>query len=111
MGKKMKGADGEDAIVRVPQGTVVVDEATGELLTDAVEPGSRVVLARGGKGGKGNARFATPTRRTPRVATEGKPGESRRLRLTLKLLADVGLVGMPNVGKSTLLARSSNARL
>lgn len=109
-GKRQHGRNGEDLLLRVPVGTVVKDEQTGELIADLSEPGQRVVVARGGKGGRGNARFATPTRQAPRFAEEGSPGEERWLRLELKLLADVGLVGYPNVGKSTLLRRISAAR-
>ncbi len=110
MGKKMKGRDGEDLVLRVPVGTVVKDAETGEVLGDLVEPGQRLVVARGGKGGRGNARFATPTNQAPRYAEKGKPGEERWLLLELKLIADVGLVGLPNAGKSTLLSRISAAR-
>ncbi|OAQ21897.1 GTPase ObgE [Thermosulfurimonas dismutans] len=110
MGKKMKGRDGEDLILKVPVGTIVKDAETGEILGDLVEPGQTLVVARGGKGGRGNARFATPTRQAPRFAEPGKPGEERWLVLELKLIADVGLVGLPNAGKSTLLSRISAAR-
>ncbi|MBX6423756.1 GTPase ObgE [Thermosulfurimonas sp. F29] len=110
MGKKMTGRDGEDLILRVPVGTVVRDAETGEILGDLVQPGQRLVVARGGKGGRGNARFATPTNQAPRYAEPGKPGEERWLVLELKLIADVGLVGLPNAGKSTLLSRISAAR-
>ena len=102
-GKTMHGRRGADLVISVPLGTVVVDDETGELLGDLVEDGQRVLAARGGKGGRGNARFATPVRQTPRYAQPGESGQRRRLHLTLKLLADVGLIGLPNAGKSALL--------
>ena len=111
-GRKSKkhGKQGADRIVKVPPGTVVYDDATGEQLADLVVPGSRVRLARGGKGGLGNTHFATSTHQAPRLAEKGEPGEERWLRLELKLIADVGLVGYPNAGKSTLISAISAAR-
>lgn len=109
-GKNQTGARGEDAIVLVPPGTVVRDATTSDLLADLTALDQQVVVARGGRGGRGNASFASSTRQAPRLAERGAPGEERWLRLELKLLADVGLIGMPNAGKSTLLAAVSAAR-
>lgn len=109
-GSNRTGAEGEDIILKVPVGTMVYDEDTGELVHDFREPNERVIIAKGGKGGRGNARFATPTHQAPRECEPGKPGVERHLRLELKLLADVGLVGYPNAGKSTLISRISAAR-
>jgi GTP-binding protein len=104
------GHAGEDKVLHVPLGTRVFDADTGELLADLVQPDQQVVAGKGGRGGRGNARFATPTHRTPRHAEPGGKGEQRTLRLELSLLADVGLIGMPNAGKSSLLSRVSAAR-
>jgi GTP-binding protein len=109
-GNKKSGRSGEDMVVAVPPGTVVMDAGSGDVLADLVEPDARFVAAKGGRGGRGNARFATPTRQAPRKAEPGRDGEERRLLLELRLIADVGLVGFPNVGKSTLLSRVSAAR-
>lgn len=109
-GKDQTGKNGRDLIIRVPVGTLVRDGETGEILQDLLFNGQRFVAAQGGRGGRGNARFATPTHRTPRHAEKGEKGQQRLLRLELKLLADVGLIGYPNVGKSTLLAQISSAR-
>lgn len=109
-GKDQYGKGGEDLRVRVPVGTQVYDAESAELLADLSEPGQEAVIAHGGRGGRGNIHFATPTDRAPRRAEPGEPGEHRSLRLELKLLADVGLLGYPNVGKSTLIARVSRAR-
>jgi GTP-binding protein len=109
-GSNKTGRDGEDLNVLVPAGTEVYDAESGERLADLVTHGQRWVAARGGRGGRGNAQFATSTRQAPRFAEEGKEGGRLRLRLELKLIADVGLVGLPNAGKSTLLAASTRAR-
>jgi len=109
-GKDQTGKNGEDLVLRVPTGTLVFDDETGDLLQDLLFDGQRFQAARGGRGGRGNARFASPTLRAPRFAEKGEKGEERWLRLELKLLADVGLIGLPNVGKSTLLSKISSAR-
>lgn len=109
-GKKKDGRSGEDLVVPVPPGTVVLDIDKGLTIADLDAPGKRVVIARGGKGGRGNWHFRSPTTQAPRYAEPGEPGEERNLKLELKLIADVGLVGMPNAGKSTLLASASAAR-
>lgn len=104
MTKGMHGRGAEDLIIRVPQGTTVRDAETDKVLTDLVEHGQEFVVARGGRGGRGNIRFATPKNPAPEIAENGEPGEERDLQLELKILADVGLVGFPSVGKSTLLS-------
>ncbi len=109
-GSDKTGREGTDVMLKVPVGTIVYDELTGELVHDFSGPDDRVVIARGGRGGRGNARFATSTHQAPREHEQGFPGEERSLRLELKLLADVGLVGYPNAGKSTLISRISAAR-
>src|SRR6266566_2673993 len=108
-GQLSNGADGEDAVLSVPVGTQVLDEDE-RLIADLARPGARVVVAKGGSGGHGNKRYATATRQTPRFAEVGMPGEEGSIELRLKLLADAALVGLPNAGKSSLLARISNAR-
>ena len=109
-GRNKTGAHGETRLVRVPVGTSVIDEATMETLGDLTEPEQTLTVARGGRHGLGNARFKSSTNRAPRKTTPGEPGEARQLRLQLKLLADVGLLGMPNAGKSTLISTVSAAR-
>jgi GTP-binding protein len=109
LGKKMHGRGAPDKIVLVPLGSVIKDAETNEVLADMVEEGQRFLAARGGLGGRGNVHFATAQNRAPRRATGGQPGEERWLRIELKLLADVGLIGLPNAGKSTLLSKLSAA--
>ncbi|MBI4777185.1 MAG: GTPase ObgE [Deltaproteobacteria bacterium] len=108
-GKNMTGRSGKDREIRVPVGTVIYNTDTGELLQDLSEPGQRVVLLAGGRGGKGNAHFATATHRTPRFSQPGEPGQEMWVRLELKVLADVGVAGKPNAGKSSLVSRMSAA--
>lgn len=108
-GSNRTGRNGQDLVLEVPVGTEVIDEASGAKLADMVEYGQQVVVAKGGRGGRGNARFATSTNQAPRRADPGEPGEHLDLRFELKLLADVGLVGFPNAGKSTFIARISAA--
>ncbi len=109
-GKDMQGKQGEDLLVPVPPGTVVRDADTREVLADLLEDGQTVLVAKGGRGGRGNAAFKSSTNQAPRIAEKGEPGETRSLKLELKLIADVGIIGVPNAGKSTLLAAVSAAR-
>jgi GTPase len=108
-GSNCTGHSGADTILQVPVGTVVIDETSGDRLADLTQPGQRILVAQGGRGGRGNQHFAKPWHQAPREHEDGQPGEERHLRLELKLLADVGLVGFPNAGKSTLISRISAA--
>ena len=110
LGKDMQGKRGEHCLIQVPPGTVVRDDETGELIADLVEVGQRVLVAKGGRGGRGNHAFVSSTNQSPRIAEKGEPGQERWIRLEMKLIADVGIIGMPNAGKSTLLAAVSAAR-
>ncbi len=109
-GANRRGRDGEDVVLLVPIGTIIKEHESGEVLADLDEDGARVVIAKGGRGGRGNARFATPVEQAPRKFEGGRPGEELKIDLELKLIADVGLVGLPNAGKSTLLSRVSAAK-
>jgi len=109
-GSNQTGRSGDELLIPVPAGTIVRDAELGELLGELIEPGDRLVVGRGGRGGRGNARYTRSTNQAPRMAEKGAPAEVRRLRLELRLIADVGIVGLPNSGKSTLLAAVTNAR-
>ena len=108
--QNMTGHSGADLVIPVPPGTIVYNQDNGEVIGDLVEADQRLVIARGGRGGRGNSRFASSTNQAPRIGERGEPGESFALRLELKLIADIGIVGVPNAGKSTLLASVTNAK-
>lgn len=107
--KKKTGKNGKEQVIEIPSGTVVSDSATGQIIRDFIQPGETFVIAKGGRGGRGNARFKSSTHRTPRFAQPGEPGENLRIKLELKLLADVGMAGLPNAGKSTLIGAISSS--
>jgi GTP-binding protein len=109
-GKKKHGRSGADCIVNVPMGSIIKDAETDEVIVDLIEDGQNIIVAKGGVGGRGNTHFTSSTNRSPRLAGKGKPGSERWLRIELKLLADIGLVGLPNAGKSTLLSALSAAQ-
>jgi GTP-binding protein len=109
-GSLKTGRSGRDVVLRLPVGTIITDLDTNRIIADLNEPGARAVIAKGGRGGYGNAHYKSPVNQAPRIAQEGQPGEKKRIALELKLLADVGLVGLPNAGKSTILAAFSAAR-
>jgi GTP-binding protein len=109
-GKTQHGKSGQDLVLKLPTGTIIKDAASGDVVADLTHDGEQVLLAKGGRGGRGNARFATPTHQAPRRADPGEAGQERELTLELRLLADAGLIGLPNAGKSSLLARLSAAR-
>jgi GTP-binding protein len=109
-GSNKTGANGKDILIQVPCGTLIYDDQKGDLIADLVEHGQQVLLCKGGRAGRGNARFATSRNQAPRIAERGEPGDERWLRLELRLIADVGIIGVPNAGKSTLLAAVTNAR-
>lgn len=108
-GNNKTGRSGEDLVIYVPKGTIIYDEETGDMVGDLVSPGEQIVVSPGGRGGRGNARFANSRNRAPRIAEKGEPARERHLRLELRLIADIGIVGVPNAGKSTLLAAVTNA--
>ena len=109
-GKNQTGASGDDLVIKVPPGTLVFDESDGSLLGDLVDQGQQFRVCKGGRGGRGNARFKTSKNKAPRIAEKGEPPEEKKLRLELKLIADIGIIGVPNAGKSTMLSVVSNAK-
>lgn len=109
-GSNKTGRSGDDLVINIPPGTLIYDDDTGDMVGDLVSPGDHIVVAQGGRGGRGNARFANSRNRTPRIAEKGEPAEERNLRLELRLIADIGIVGVPNAGKSTFLAAITHAK-
>ena len=109
-GKNMTGASGDDLVIKVPPGTLVFDESDGSLMGDLIDQGQQLQVCKGGRGGRGNTRFKTSKNKAPRIAEKGEPPEERKLRLELKLIADIGIIGVPNAGKSTMLSVVSNAK-
>ena len=109
-GKNQTGASGDDLVIKVPPGTLVFDESDGSLMGDLVDQGQQFLVCKGGRGGRGNARFKTSKNKAPRIAEKGEPPEEKKLRLELKLIADIGIIGVPNAGKSTMLSVVSNAK-
>ena len=108
--QNMTGKSATELVIKVPPGTVVYDDQTGEIQGDLTDPGQRLLVCKGGRGGRGNQHFATPSHQVPRIAERGEPGQEKKLRLELKLIADIGIVGVPNAGKSTFLAAVTNAK-
>ncbi len=109
-GKNMTGASGDDLVIKVPPGTLVFDESDGSLMGDLIDQGQQLQVCKGGRGGRGNTRFKTSKNKAPRIAEKGEPPEEKKLRLELKLIADIGIIGVPNAGKSTMLSVVSNAK-
>jgi len=109
-GKNQTGASGDDLVIKVPPGTLVFDESDGSLMGDLVDQGQQFLVCKGGRGGRGNARFKTSKNKAPRIAEKGEPPEEKKIRLELKLIADIGIIGVPNAGKSTMLSVVSNAK-
>jgi GTP-binding protein len=107
--QKMTGKSASELVIKVPPGTIIYDTQTNELVGDLIEAGQRLLVCKGGRGGRGNQHFATPSQQVPRIAEKGEPGQEKKLRLELKLIADIGIVGVPNTGKSTFLAAVTNA--
>jgi GTP-binding protein len=108
--QNMTGKSASDLVIKIPPGTVIYDALTNEVIGDLTEPGQQLIVCKGGRGGRGNQHFATPSHQVPRVAEHGEPSQEKKLRVELKLIADIGIVGVPNAGKSTFLAAVTNAK-